>query len=45
MATSDPLFTIDSKLPADTVEWCPFEGYKNIALCGTYKLHREEVIF
>jgi len=36
------LATFDTKLPADTVEWCPVEPYRNILACGTYKLNKNE---
>ncbi|GFO06777.1 WD repeat domain 85 [Plakobranchus ocellatus] len=32
---------IDTGLNADTVEWCPFDGFENLLLCGTYKLYEE----
>jgi len=28
----------DTIYPADTVEWCPILEYKNVFVCGTYKL-------
>ncbi|XP_025991339.1 diphthine methyltransferase [Solenopsis invicta] len=36
------LTTFDTIFPADTVEWCPVEPYRNILACGTYKLNKNE---
>ncbi|XP_059059171.1 diphthine methyltransferase isoform X1 [Achroia grisella] len=27
---------------ADSVEWCPIEGYRNVLVCGTYQLEKKE---
>lgn len=32
------LVKLDTILTADSVEWCPFEGFYNILACGTYQL-------
>uniref|UniRef100_UPI00358E021D diphthine methyltransferase isoform X2 n=1 Tax=Myxine glutinosa TaxID=7769 RepID=UPI00358E021D len=32
------LQVFDTELPADTVEWCPTEGWQTLLACGTYKL-------
>uniref|UniRef100_A0A8C4QZF1 methylated diphthine methylhydrolase n=1 Tax=Eptatretus burgeri TaxID=7764 RepID=A0A8C4QZF1_EPTBU len=32
------LQVVDTELPADTVEWCPTEGWQTLLACGTYKL-------
>lgn len=32
------LSTFNTTFPADTVEWCPVEPYRNILACGTYEL-------
>lgn len=34
----DMFVSHDTIYPADTVEWCPISEYKNIFVCGTYKL-------
>lgn len=31
----------DTKLTADTVEWCPAPGHEGIAACGAYQLDEE----
>lgn len=31
----------DTVYPADTVEFCPIEGYRDLFCCGTYKLFEE----
>ncbi|EGI62101.1 PREDICTED: diphthamide biosynthesis protein 7 [Acromyrmex echinatior] len=36
------LATFDTKFPADTVEWCPVEPYRNVLTCGTYELNKNE---
>lgn len=32
------LCTKDTGFYADTVEWCPIEGFKDVLVCGTYQL-------
>lgn len=32
------LSTFDTKLYADSVEWCPIEPFKDLFVCGTYQL-------
>lgn len=32
---------IDTDYPADSVEFCPAQGYQNILACGTYRLVEE----
>lgn len=34
----------DTQLYADCVEFCPFEPYSSIAICGTYQLRESEVV-
>lgn len=34
--------SIDTVLPADSVEFCPHPDASNIFVCGTYKLHDEK---
>jgi len=34
----DIFLSHDTIYPADTVEWCPISEYKNVFVCGTYKL-------
>lgn len=36
------LSTFNTIFPADTVEWCPVEPYRNILACGTYELIKIE---
>ena len=40
MQVQDPLklFEFDVVYSADSVEWCPVEGFQDILLCGTYQL-------
>uniref|UniRef100_A0A182QVW6 methylated diphthine methylhydrolase n=1 Tax=Anopheles farauti TaxID=69004 RepID=A0A182QVW6_9DIPT len=32
----------DTVQPADSVEWCPHEGWEQMFVCGTYELERDE---
>lgn len=34
--------TIDTIYNADTVEWCPVEGFQDLLLCGTYQLEEND---
>lgn len=34
----DLLVSYDTIYPADTVEWCPILEYRDVFVCGTYKL-------
>ncbi|XP_063172077.1 diphthine methyltransferase isoform X2 [Candoia aspera] len=34
------LQVVDTEYSADTVEWCPVEGWHNILACGTYQLKK-----
>jgi diphthamide biosynthesis protein 7 len=36
------LCSIDTELPANSVEFCPNEGYHEILVCGTYNLVKNE---
>ncbi|XP_063981536.1 diphthine methyltransferase [Diachasmimorpha longicaudata] len=36
------LETFDTKFSADSVEWCPIEGFKDYFVCGTYELLKPE---
>ena len=36
------LQTFDTVYSADSVEWCPFEGYQNYFVVGTYQLQENE---
>ncbi|KAG8518612.1 Diphthine methyltransferase [Galemys pyrenaicus] len=36
------LQTVDTEYTADSVEWCPLEGYRHLLACGTYQLRKEE---
>jgi len=37
-ANVNELHVYDTVYTADSVEWCPSEGYHNVLLCGTYQL-------
>ncbi|XP_053607398.1 diphthine methyltransferase isoform X1 [Plodia interpunctella] len=32
----------DTGYSADSVEWCPVEGYRNVLVCGTYQLDKKD---
>lgn len=34
--------SVDTELPADSVEFCPHEEYCGILVCGTYNLVKNE---
>uniref|UniRef100_A0A340TBA2 methylated diphthine methylhydrolase n=1 Tax=Anopheles minimus TaxID=112268 RepID=A0A340TBA2_9DIPT len=36
------LASYDTEQPADSVEWCPQEGWEDIFVCGTYQLERDQ---
>ena len=36
------IHTWDTELSADSVEWCPFDGYENILAVGTYHLQKSD---
>ncbi|XP_063287835.1 diphthine methyltransferase [Pelobates fuscus] len=36
------LQVIDTEYSADSVEWCPLDGWSNILACGTYQLKKPE---
>ncbi|CAL7951000.1 unnamed protein product [Xylocopa violacea] len=36
------LDTFDTEFSADSVEWCPIHSFKNIFVCGTYQLMKDE---
>ena len=39
--SADPaktLCTVDTGYYADTVEWCPLQGFESYLICGTYQL-------
>ncbi|WVF67097.1 hypothetical protein IAT40_001842 [Kwoniella sp. CBS 6097] len=33
---------IDTLYSADSIEWCPFVGYQDIFVCGTYQIIKQE---
>nr|XP_018264604.1 WD40 repeat domain 85 [Kwoniella dejecticola CBS 10117]OBR86762.1 WD40 repeat domain 85 [Kwoniella dejecticola CBS 10117] len=33
---------VDTVYSADSIEWCPFEGYQDIFVCGTYQIIKPE---
>lgn len=35
---SQTLCSLDTGYYADTVEWCPVEGFEDYLVCGTYQL-------
>ena len=32
---------IDTVYSADSVEWCPVDGYNEVMVCGTYQLEAQ----
>ncbi|XP_050070419.1 diphthine methyltransferase [Anopheles maculipalpis] len=36
------LVSYDTEQPADSVEWCPQEGWENLFVCGTYQLEHDQ---
>ena len=40
----ETVFTWDTKLSADTVEWCPNEGYEQYFALGTYQVEKDELV-
>lgn len=36
------LETFDTIFSADSVEWCPIDGFNDLFVCGTYELTKEE---
>ncbi|KAH7345121.1 hypothetical protein B0J17DRAFT_638428 [Rhizoctonia solani] len=36
------ILSIDTELPADSVEFCPRKGFHDILICGTYNLVTNE---
>ncbi|KAG8691339.1 Diphthine methyltransferase [Ceratobasidium sp. 423] len=36
------LFSVDTELPADSVEFCPREEFRDVLVCGTYNLVKNE---
>ena len=36
------LFSFDTKLSADSVEWCPHSGFEKILAVGTYQVDKSE---
>ena len=36
------LFSYDTKLSADSVEWCPHSGSEDILAVGTYQVNKSE---
>lgn len=37
------LLEVDTKLTADSVEWCPCPGLEQLLACGTYQLESGDV--
>lgn len=35
---AETLCSLDTGYYADTVEWCPVEGFESYLVCGTYQL-------
>uniref|UniRef100_A0A182J7X3 Uncharacterized protein n=1 Tax=Anopheles atroparvus TaxID=41427 RepID=A0A182J7X3_ANOAO len=44
MVNLKTLATFDTEQSADSVEWCPHDGWKHIFVCGTYQLERDETM-
>lgn len=38
MKPTNPLKLHDTEYSADSVEWCPLEGYRDLFICGTYQV-------
>ena len=38
----ETVFSWDTKLSADTVEWCPNKGYEHFFALGTYQVEKDE---
>lgn len=36
------MVSFDTEFPADSVEFCPYQGRQNIVVCGTYKLLKDD---
>ncbi|XP_033177917.1 diphthine methyltransferase [Bombus impatiens] len=36
------LDTFDTEFSADSVEWCPIDSFKDVFVCGTYQLMKDE---
>ena len=37
------LHKVDTEYSADSVEWCPLEGYQHVLIAGTYQLQTSQV--
>ena len=37
------LHKVDTAYSADSVEWCPLEGYQHVLVAGTYQLQTSQV--
>ncbi|XP_056679145.1 patatin-like phospholipase domain-containing protein 7 isoform X11 [Monodelphis domestica] len=42
LSSIETVQVIDTEYSADTVEWCPLEGWRNLLACGTYQLQTLE---
>jgi diphthamide biosynthesis protein 7 len=38
LTTAASLFQVDTVYSADCIEWCPFDGFQDIFICGTYQV-------
>lgn len=38
--TATTLDKFDTDYSADSVEWCPTDGFQNLFVCGTYQLKK-----
>lgn len=38
MHATAPLRLHDTEYSADSIEWCPLEGYRDLFVCGTYQV-------
>ncbi|WVR03930.1 hypothetical protein IAU60_000929 [Kwoniella sp. DSM 27419] len=36
------LHFVDTVYSADSIEWCPFEGYQDVFVCGTYQIIKSD---
>ncbi|WVQ94527.1 hypothetical protein IAU59_001606 [Kwoniella sp. CBS 9459] len=41
-ARATSLAYVDTLYSADSIEWCPFQGYQDIFVCGTYQIIKPE---
>ncbi|WVQ64803.1 uncharacterized protein L199_002972 [Kwoniella botswanensis] len=42
MSQANSLAYVDTVYSADSIEWCPFDGFQDIFVCGTYQIVKPE---